>query len=260
MKRLQLAALALLAVATSPFALAQETVTVPPPVQPLCPCPPPPPPPPPFSGRAELSFVATGGNTSTQSLGANLELGYKLDPWGLVFKGAYVRAKADGKLTAETSEALVRGFRKLAPPLDVYVQAGTYRNEFAGVDSRFTAEAGLAYRLLPGPEHALAVEAGLGYLSENRVIGDDPSSLTGRAGASYKWAFSKTADLTDDAGFTLLFSDASDWRFRNKLAVTASLTGLLSVKLGWGVEYVNRPAPGFGKTDTITSAALVAKF
>lgn len=253
---LTMSALALVACASP--ASAQETPPAPAPA--TCPCPPPPPPPPPFTGRAELSFVATGGNTSTQTLGAGLDLGYKADPWGLAFKAGYVRARAEGSLTAETAEALLRGTRKLAPPLDAYAQAGWYRNRFAGVDARFTAEAGLAYKLLTGPEHTASAEAGVGWVSENRVVGDDPRSATARLGGTYKWAFSKSADLTDEAGFTFLFSETKDWRFRNRAALTASLTGLLSVKLGWGFDYLNRPAPGFGKTDTITSAALVAKF
>ena len=44
------------------------------------------------------------------------------------------------------------------------------------------------------------------------------------------------------------------------MAVSASLNRALSLKLSYQVKHLNRPVPGFEKTDTIASAAIVAKF
>jgi putative salt-induced outer membrane protein YdiY len=38
------------------------------------------------------------------------------------------------------------------------------------------------------------------------------------------------------------------------------MTNVLSVKISYVVQTLNQPVPGKKKTDTITSAALVAKF
>lgn len=40
----------------------------------------------------------------------------------------------------------------------------------------------------------------------------------------------------------------------------AASARILSLKLSHELKRVNGPAPGFGRTDTIVSAALVAKF
>jgi hypothetical protein len=39
--------------------------------------------------------------------------------------------------------------------------------------------------------------------------------------------------------------------------LTATLTSVLSLKFSNTVRYANEPVPGFEKTDTITTAALV---
>jgi hypothetical protein len=55
-------------------------------------------------------------------------------------------------------------------------------------------------------------------------------------------------------------SHRDDWRFDNTAALTAKLNAKLSLKLSHVTHVVNLPTPGFKKTDTIASAALVAKF
>ena len=39
-----------------------------------------------------------------------------------------------------------------------------------------------------------------------------------------------------------------------------AINKILSLKASHTLAYLNEPVPGFGKTDTITSIALVAKF
>src|SRR5512140_2070290 len=79
-----------------------------------CPTPPPPPPPPPFTGRGELSFVSTSGNTSTQSLGVGLELSYKPTGWSFLAKGNTLRAESNGEENARSLDASFRAGRTLS--------------------------------------------------------------------------------------------------------------------------------------------------
>lgn len=226
----------------------------------------PPPPPPLWSGKAELSYVATSGNTSTQTLGAAGEILYQPNPWSVLFRGTFVRAEADGDLKARAVTALLRGARKLCPRLEIYIQDFYLENSFAGIDHRLAAEGGLAYSVLIDGPHLLKAEAGLGYTKEVRVLGDDLSFASARAGLSYKYVFSKSADFSDEASFTEDLKDTGDWRFQNVASVTAGLSSVFSLKVSHALNYLNRPAlrtppnDRFSKTDTITSAAIVAKF
>ena len=51
-----------------------------------------------------------------------------------------------------------------------------------------------------------------------------------------------------------------NWRFTNEVAITAAVSARLSLKVSHKLSHLNRPVPGFRKTDTILAAAMVANF
>jgi putative salt-induced outer membrane protein len=225
----------------------------------------PPPPPRTCTGSAELSFVSTTGNTDTQTLGLGGSIECKPNKWTYTAKAAFIRSEADDIETAKSLDTLFRAARDLTPRLKAYGQFIYFQNEFAGIENRYAVEGGLAYMLLVHPKHTLEIDGGIGYTKEDRVevIGiadEDLSFATARTGAIYRWKISETAEFGDDAGFTFNLNDGEDWRFANIAYVAAKLNTIFSLKLSYAVAYLNNPVPGFGKTDTITSAALVAKF
>jgi putative salt-induced outer membrane protein len=220
----------------------------------------PPPVPKNLTGKAELSFVSTSGNTSTQTFGFAAEAEYKPAPWA--FKGglAFLRAESDDEVKAKSIAAYVRGGRKIADPIEVFAEARYLKNTFAGIDNRFGLEGGIAYTVFKLPQHLLKAEAALGYVRELRVTEPSLSFAMARLGASYKWTFSKTADFTEECGFIEDLSDSGDWRLQSVASVSAAMSSLFSLKASHPFNYVRKPPAGFGRTDTITSVAFVAKF
>jgi putative salt-induced outer membrane protein len=218
------------------------------------------PPPPLWERKAELSLVATTGNTDTQTIGAGASLVWRPAPWTTEAKVAFVRSEANDVLTARSLAADLRESRALTERVDVFARLGYLSNEFAGIDARTSIDGGVAYKLLTGPVHTLRVDTGLGYSHESRTTGDDLSFVLANFGSAYKWQISPTADVTESAVFTLSLEDADDRRFSNTFALTAALTRLLSLKLSHELKFTNAPVPEFEKTDTQLSAALVVSF
>ena len=224
------------------------------------PPPAPPPPPPLWSGKAELSFVSTSGNTDTMTLGFGAEVGFKPDPWDVAFKAAFVRAESDGDLKARSLDLALRAGYRLSPRVEVFDICGYFENRFAGIDHRFNEDLGVAYLVLPEGPHKLKVEAGMGYTKEWRISAEDRSFATARAALGYKWAFSKTAEFSEDFAYVADLKTSKNWRVQNVASVSATLTSLLSLKVSHALNFLNEPSPGFRKTDTVTAAAVVAKF
>ena len=54
--------------------------------------------------------------------------------------------------------------------------------------------------------------------------------------------------------------DAGNWRLHNGLHLTVTINRILSARVGHELKRLNRPVPGFGRSDTTLSAALVASF
>jgi putative salt-induced outer membrane protein len=220
----------------------------------------PPPPPPPREGSAEVSFVGTSGNASTNALGLAGEYIVREAPWKYTAKAAYVRNESEGLLNAQSFVAGFRATRTMTDRISVFGQYGYLRDTFAGVEHRNVIDAGVQYAAIRPNPHQLDLEAGIGYANEQRIVGDDLSAAQGFAGALYKLRISETAELSDEFRFAASFADAGDWRVANTAAVTAKLTTVLSLKVSNIVRYVNEPVLGFETTDTLTSVALVAKF
>jgi putative salt-induced outer membrane protein len=220
----------------------------------------PPPPPPRVEGSAELAFVATSGNSSTQNLGIGGDYVSRPAPWLFRFKAAYVRNESEDIETAESFAMLVRAQRALSPRLSAYGQYAYLRDLFAGTEHRNSVEGGLSFMAVDNRIHRLRLDAGLGYSNEQRVIGDDLSTAIASFGAGYRARLSEGAEFVDESRMVLSLSDDDDWRFDNVASVTARLTTVLSLKASYTLRYVNDPAPTFEKTDTIAAVALVAKF
>ncbi|MDQ6891800.1 MAG: DUF481 domain-containing protein [Acidobacteriota bacterium] len=230
----------------------------------------PPKPPPVWSGKAEASYVATSGNSDAKTLGAAGEVAYVPGVWNFKLSLAFIRSESEGVETARSFDGIVRAARKLTPRLEIYVQGAYRENTFAGIDHQWSGDAGAAYQFLSGDPHSLKVQAGLGYLTEERLLPRVPptapqltqtrSFAIARVGLEYKWKFSKTGEFTEEASFTEDLKESKDWRFADKVSLGASVTTVFSVKLSYAWLTLNEPVLGKKKTDTITSAALVAKF
>jgi putative salt-induced outer membrane protein YdiY len=218
------------------------------------------PPPPRWERKAEVSFVSTGGNSETSTAGLGASMIWRPNPWTTEAKVAFVRSEADEIETARSLSADLRQARNLSPRVDLFARYGFLSDEFAGVDARNTIDGGVGYKLLLGPVHTLRVDAGLGYSHENRVTDDDLSFALINVGPAYKFRISENADITDAALFTQSLDEGEDWRFNNALALTAAISRVFSLKAQHEVKHVNAPVPGFEKTDTLMSVALVAKF
>ncbi len=214
----------------------------------------------PWSGTAEVSLVATSGNSSTRTCGLGGEVTYDPGTWKWLGRASYVESEADNQLRARSQSALVEVSRPVSERLDVYGRGGYLRDLFAGIQRRLTTEGGLAYTVIATEPHSLQLLGGFGFTHERRAVGDDLSLRTANVTGRYKWALSETSALTEEATFVADPNTGDDWRFTNEVAVAAALSTRLSLKVSHKLSYLAKPVPGFRKTDTILSAALVANF
>lgn len=218
-------------------------------------------PPPGWSGQASLSFVNTAGNSHARALGLDAKVFYRPDKWLATDTAAYARNSTDGVLSAESLTNDLMATRQITVRLSGYGRLDYLRNRFAGINDRVSTDAGVGYDLFP-PEgrQLLQITVGLGYSHESDLAGFSQSFGTDNAGAAYALVFSKTSQVTDEAKYTGNLADAGNWRLRNTAAVTAAINATFALKLSHRLDFVNQPVPGFGRTDQITSAAVVVSF
>jgi len=220
----------------------------------------PPPPPPKQEGTAELAYVGATGNSSTNTLSVSGEHIFRPSPWLIKNRVAYLHDESDGLLSAETFLYSFRTERQLSPRLSTFGDYTYFKDEFSGVNHRNSLLGGVNYKLIEQAAHRLAVDAGLGYLNEQRPTDDDISSGTYGFGSTYKWTISPTSTLDDEARYIGVFDSGDNWRFSHVISLTTRITSLFSLKASNTIRHQHKPPIGFLQTDTTTSIALVMKF
>jgi putative salt-induced outer membrane protein YdiY len=219
-----------------------------------------PPPPKAREGKAEFALVTTSGNASSQSIGTTAQITLRPPGWVFDAEVAFVRNEADDVVSAKSFATRGRAARVLTPRLQVFGQHAYLRDLFAGIEHRNNTEGGLTFLLAETTRHTLYVDAGLGYLNEQRTVSETLSTAAAATAARYKLKLSETSDITEEVRASFDLSDEGTWRLFQSLALTAKVAAPLSLKISNVVRYVDEPVEGFEKTDTITSAALVLSF
>jgi putative salt-induced outer membrane protein len=227
--------------------------------QETCPCPPPAPPPPLWTGSVGLSYLATTGNTDTESLGLATTWSRQPTPWGMEISALVNRAEAQGVTTAERYFAGLRVKRALGERFELFGGLSYASDEFAGFDSRAILEAGGIWKTLLGPKHELAFDAGLTWTDEEPVVGEGIDYMGAVAGAAYAWKVTDAATFRERLVFYPNFETSDDWRIRSETSFEAAFAASWALRVGYLYLRDNLPAPGFGKSDGTTSVSVVFK-
>lgn len=222
------------------------------------PAPPPAEPPPRLEASAQLTFLDTRGNATSQSLGAGGDVVWRPDPWTLTAKAAFAQSESEDELTARSLTALLRGSRALSERLAAYGQYDYLRDVFAGVEQRHVIEGGLSYLTLDAPSHTLRFDAGLGYLYEERPD-EELDSATLSLAAAYRWAISPTSELTYAPRSLLPLAETEAWKFDQEVALAVAINTAFALKISHTLRYSAEPPEGFETTDTVMAVSLVAK-
>jgi putative salt-induced outer membrane protein len=220
----------------------------------------PPPPPPRLEATAQFGLLATTGNTSTQSLALGGEFAHRPGLWVHSGKIAFAQNEDEGTLKARSLAGNYRSARTLTSRLSAYGQYAYLRDTFSGIEHRHTVEGGLSYLAVDRDPHRLRFDGALGYEREIRRDAEDTGSAVAIGGLAYRWKISETSEFTDEARGIATLADLGAWKLDQVASLTAALTSILSLRVSNTVRFSHEPVPGFERTDTITSVALVMKF
>jgi putative salt-induced outer membrane protein YdiY len=216
----------------------------------------------PWVSTAEISYVVTGGNTSTSAFSLGTTVTRKWTRDSLVFKGFILTSSS--KTVTRTAQGTNEDYiiledvvtRKVA---ENYLLSGQYdrsvskrlrvqggmswdRNRFAGVDDRVMFAAGLGYVWVEKPRTVLKTSAGLTY-TLRQYVGQDMESFAGfRFSINGDQKISTTASFATTFAFDDNLKNLPDWRFDWTNSVTATISKRLALKVSLKTLYAHIPA------------------
>ena len=202
-------------------------------------------PPPAFEIDGEMSLVATGGNVSTRTLGVGGGATHRAGIRSTALTVAFVTSRAEHVTQAQSVTTELRHGIRLRERLELFGRAAYGRDRFAGIDRRFTGDAGVAYALSVPRQHSLTTEGSIGFVTERRLDASRPRFISVAGTVKYRWTIASGTQLAETIGLVADAETARDWRGTNTVAVTVAVTRLLSLKVSNAVEYRHLPVAGF---------------
>jgi putative salt-induced outer membrane protein YdiY len=214
-------------------------------------------PPPSLETSGEFSAVATGGNTSTRTLGLGAQLAHRTDGQRTEVRARFLTSRADEVTNARVLAVEGRHGFTVTERFQMFGQASYARDRFAGIDHRVTATAGVAYVVSVPRRQSLVLEGGGGWTLEQRLDLATLRFATATAALDYKWTILPGTELHEDATFNADLESPANWRTSNTIALSLSLTSVLSLRASHAFEYRHTPVAGFGRSDMRTALTVV---
>ena len=218
---------------------------------------PPPEPPPRWDAQLGASFVGTGGNSDTNTIGVDFSTHGRWPVWQTEGSTSAVRTTDRGTLTAERYLGTFRGVRKLSPILGLSAGERAERDRLAGMNFRSITDLGLEWALIRQARWTLDGLTSLALNHEHPVTGAGRNDPVGVLQARSKWAFGVAGDTTERFTFYPDFKETSAYRAEAEVTAQAAMTRRLALKIGYLWRFSNAPTLGFVKSDNTATASVV---
>ena len=226
--------------------------------------PPPAPPDDSWNDLAEFSFVAISGNSESSTLGFSNKLWRE---WGLHrfetnAKGIRAESRTaprfavgtatdfeveepDTELSAENYFLDARYDHKITDRFFWFTSAAWLRDEFAGVQNRYTGVAGLGNIWVDTDRRKFRTDYAVTYTDEEATVEDSPSDdsfIGARATAAYTQKFGESGVYEHLTIVDENLKETKDLRVDMTNSVAVAMTARLALKVSLQFLYDNRPA------------------
>ena len=220
----------------------------------------------PFTMDGEFGLIVTTGNTETSSATAGITAQQELENWsndyqieGLYKQETVVQDDEEVERTsAQKFFASAQGNYKLENPDHRLFVFSSYEDDrFSNFAYQATLAGGWSQKMWKTEKTAFEYSVGPGYSWAETQAGVDNDSFIVRGSAAFKWFISDTAKFTQTASTEV---GSENTKSRAESALTATISGSLSMKVSLRLDHNSNVAEGVEKLDTETAVTLVYNF
>ncbi len=226
-----------------------------------------------FTLDGEFGFNLTTGNTETTSINGGLTAKHKLKKWenDYIFEALYREDTTEDDNGVEETDVSAQRFYasgqanyKLTNPNNRIFGFLSYEdNRLGAFDYQGTAALGWSQKVWGTEKSAFEYSIGPGYTFQREQETDDDTPVNTnkffvvRASAAYNWFISDTAKFTQTLSTEVGSENTSS---RSESALSAQISGALSLKVAFRVDHNTDVAGDLENTDTETAITLVYSF
>lgn len=211
----------------------------------------------PWSGKATLGYLATSGNTENSNLNSGFEITYAPNSWTHRLRALAINAAENEVTTAEAYELGWKSELALSEANYIFARVVWRKDRFSSYDQQLSESIGYGRRVIDTDRHKLNAEIGAGARQSDLVDGTTENEVILRAGLDYLWAFSETAQFSQDIGVEA--GDTNTY-IESITALKSQLLGQLALVASYTVKHNTEVVAGTEKTDTFTALSLEYAF
>jgi putative salt-induced outer membrane protein len=210
-----------------------------------------------FSGRAGLGYLATTGNSETESLNINFAMGWNYAPWHHRFNGLAVRSSTSNVTTAQAYGLSWKSNYDISETAFWYGLIAWDQDEFSAYDQQVREALGYGRHFISTERHDLSGEVGLGARQADLRDGTSRSEAILRLSGDYRWTISETSEFAQ----TLAIESGSDNTYvEAKSSLSADIRENLAIVVSYTIKNNSDVQPGTEKTDTFTAVSIEYKY
>lgn len=221
-----------------------------------------------WTGKAELGYLQSGGNTEAASANTKFDLTHETRRWKNNFSAAAQYSENAEFATAERYEGRYQADYKVTDRMSWFAALRGEQDRFSGFAYQATASTGASYQFVDSPTTKLDASLGAGYKRSkaetliksdagevlDRLEGDMQDDIVGTLGSNFEHSFNESTKVTNK----LLAEFGGDNNaISNDLALEVSMTRSFALAVGFGIRYNSDPPPLSETTDTLTTVNLV---
>lgn len=213
-----------------------------------------------WKNEAEAGAVIAKGNSEGKTVNLKNKTDVTLGNYVLGIKGSYLRSSSFGVESARQWNLGVRAEKALSPVFSGYLAQTVEGNRYTNIAQRYSSDIGGKYTFIKTEPFVWFAELGYRFTKENRLSGESINYSSGRIYTETERKWTPTFSTKYWIEYLPNISNWVDYQINSEISVSAAINSIFSLKNGYLVRYDNLPAGTFKKTDTIYTAALVAKF
>ena len=208
---------------------------------------------PPWSLALSLGGILTSGNTELVQVDGELEVSRVLTgpefTAGILASASYGRQ--GGMQFLERYLTLLNLRYEFSDKTYSTADGRWYRNEFIGIRDEFRISVGIGHTVLSSERLLVSTGAGIGMYNRRSTSGERLETPLGYAGVEAELSLSESFFITETAYINTDLKDLGNYYLESHSEVTSSISGNLSLVLGYDViSFTVPPVEGMKATDT----------
>jgi putative salt-induced outer membrane protein len=210
-----------------------------------------------WSGTADLGYLASSGNTETETLNFATDVSRESGPW---VHNLYLQAVNSSDTGTRSAERYLVGYkldRAITERSYLFGRTELERDRFGGVFDRRHVAFGYGRKVLTGETHQLSLEFGIGFNDLEFSDGTTADEFLFSAAGEYAWQITDTTNLGQrlryDAG------EGNDYA-ESETSLSVAISAHLALQLSYLIKFNSTTPVGTESTDTYTAVSLSFSF